>query len=135
MTIWDSTEHASPGVRRFVRGRLIAVGMLATLIGLALLLEELSWPRFTSCCVFGGCCPGRSLGGISMPKKLTISQAQTLTNFLKRIFQGIVEPLRSDLIAHHMAPEVLRRTNPEAANDPPCREYTQVAHFYATMDS
>ena len=50
-----------------------------------------------------------------MPERLTASQAKILTDLLKRIFQEIVEPIHSDLTAHLIALEVLRQTNPDAA--------------------
>ena len=50
-----------------------------------------------------------------MPEKLTASQAKTLTDFLKRIFQEIVEPIHSDFTAHLIALEGLRQTNSDAA--------------------
>jgi hypothetical protein len=50
-----------------------------------------------------------------VPEILTASQAKTLTDLLKRIFQEIVEPIHSDLTAHLIALEALRKMNPDAA--------------------
>src|SRR5438445_573357 len=50
-----------------------------------------------------------------MPEKLTVSQAQTLINFLRRLFETIVEPLRSDLLAYQLVLKMLHQTKPETA--------------------